>query len=735
MRRGHDCAGPAGRCWPGNLEDRLDAQVHAGSIFKLVVARAALTQGLVTPATRVVCPRRLEVQGRRVDCVHPDLGRPLTLDDALAYSCNSFFAGLAERLDRAGLASTLRRLSAGAIPLTDDGAMPLVVLGLAGPRAGLRTWTQAALAALQAEAGDGGEGNRVRLGAERAVSEGTASALADPMTLTLAKTGTTIVDGVQEGYAVAWRPEVGEAIVVRAPGVAGRDAARIARLVWDGASEAAEPRVRVGRVRDAPEASSLPRVDEVPLEAYVAGVVASEGEASMPAVALSALAVAARSYAIASSRRHAAEGFDLCDTTHCQVQGRATRWSRDAATRTSGLTLAGPAGIVAVPYSASCSGELSSPRALWGGTTDPVTRTGPDPVPHDVTAWQSSVSVDALAAALAAAGFRGDMLRGVRVVARSSPGVPSRIALDGLAPADVDATTFRHIVGRRIGWDVLKSHAWDVTRTGHGYRFAGQGKGHGAGLCLRGAAVFAARGGTMRPLLATYAPGASVVSIRDDVALRVPAAYTAVAPRLRLAARSTLAELRERLGVGAPRGVVIEVHPTVQAYQRATGRAWWTAASTKRLPPLRSPGASGAVALRYRIDVAPLAGGHERSADRLEGVLRHELVHVLTDAVLSGQAPAWALEGLAHAAARPANSPATTPATRPGGGSGGGPGGGPGGSPGGSGRAPQSACPTEEDIARPGSRAAMITAYESAAACVQAALPSGLDGWRRLVSR
>ena len=92
-------------------------------------------------------------------------------------------------------------------------------------------------------------------------------------------------------------------------------------------------------------------------------------------------------------------------------------------------------------------------------------------------------------AALREAGYRGDVLRDVRVVARTRDGLPSRIALDGLAPAEIDASTFRHIVGRRLGWDVLKSHAWDVTRVGGGYRFTGRGKGHGAGLCLRGAAV------------------------------------------------------------------------------------------------------------------------------------------------------------------------------------------------------------------------------------------------------
>jgi SpoIID/LytB domain protein len=450
--------------WPGgatlavNQPERLDDPVHAGSIVKLVVARAAVAQGIVTNETRIACPRRVEVRGRRADCAHPDLGRPLRLEDALAHSCNHFFVRLADRLDRAVLASTLRKLSGGAITLTDDVPLPLVVLGLDGPRAGMRTWANVAVAAMSQDAGNPDVAVMVRRGAIRAVSEGTAAALADPTTLTLAKTGTTMPGGAaQEGRVVAWRPEIGEVIVVRASGVPGRDAARVARAVWDTAAERDEPLVRVGRVRQ--DADEVPVVDAIPLEAYVAGVVGAEGEQDMPPVALQALAVAARSYAQAPGQRHTRDGYDVCDTTHCQVLGASTAWSLDAAARTRGIVLTRGTAIAAIPYSASCSGVLSSPHDLWGGSVPVLTRTGPDPADHPVHQWRGEVSADALLAAFQEAGHRGDHIRDVRVVARTRDGVPSRIVLDGLAPAEVDATTFRHVVGRRIGWEVLKSHA------------------------------------------------------------------------------------------------------------------------------------------------------------------------------------------------------------------------------------------------------------------------------------
>jgi stage II sporulation protein D len=690
---------PEGDVLDGHLAARLEEPVRPGSLFKLVVARAAGVQGLVTPETRIVCPRQVVVHGRRVDCVHPDLGRPLTLDDALAHSCNHFFVRLAERLDRAGLATTLRRLSAGAVTLRGEAPLPLVVLGLEGPQASLQVWMRVSLAAMADDGADEVGSRLVRRGVQRAAIEGTAAALADETTQTLAKTGTTLPDGAaQEGLLVAWRPERGEAVMVRAPGVAGRDAARIAAAAWERADAHDGPAVRVGRVRETVAGTAVARVDELPLESYVAGVVAAEGTADLPDAALDALAIAARSYATAPERRHARDGYDVCDTTHCQVLGPATPWSRAAMRRTRGVVLARGGHTVAVPYSASCSGVLSSPRDLWGGAAPDITRIGRDPNEHEVRAWRSDVDAEALHAALRDAGHRGDVLRDVRIAARTREGLPARVALEGLTPADIDATTFRHVVGRRLGWDVVKSHAWDVTRTGRGYRFSGRGIGHGVGLCVRGAAVQAARGASTTQILATYVPGAALRASGDRITLRVPSALTAEAPRLRADVQAMLADLRLTLAVTAPRDVVVEVHPTVQAYQRATGRAGWTAGSTR-------VGADG----RSRIDLSP-GPGARLTPETLRPTLRHELVHVLTAPVLVA-APAWMTEGLAAAIGRPMLPGEAR------------------------GEGPAGPCPSDQEVQRPGSLDAMQGSYARAAACVIDALPAGLSTWRTLAWR
>jgi len=215
-------------------------------------------------------------------------------------------------------------------------------------------------------------------------------------------------------------------------------------------------------------------------------------------------------------------------------------------------------------------------------------------------------------------------------------------------------------------------------------------------------------------VLATYAPGATLRAAQDRVTLRVPSALSSEAPRVRIAILQQLADLRLRLSVTAPRDVAFEVHPTREAYQRATGRAWWTSASTRHL--------GGG---RYRVDLAPPAGA--RSVPALLAVLRHESVHVLTALALA-DGPAWAAEGLAHTlgkvgtALRAVHQPDARVARQ---------------SPGAKAAAvrqppPAAPCPTDLEISRPGSLDAMRDVYARSADCVVAAIPEGVAGWRTL---
>src|SRR5262249_41530685 len=76
-----------------------------------------------------------------------------------------------------------------------------------------------------------------------------------------------------------------------------------------------------------------------PVEAYVARVIAGEAARDSLPAALEALAIAIRTFAMANRARHRADGFDLCDQTHCQVIRAATAAGERAAMATAGQLL------------------------------------------------------------------------------------------------------------------------------------------------------------------------------------------------------------------------------------------------------------------------------------------------------------------------------------------------------------------------------------------------------------
>src|SRR5213592_3752577 len=66
--------------------DILDTPVYPGSIVKTVALVAALERGIITPDSSHLCRRVVKADGQTFTCSHPDLKRPLTPAEALAYS-------------------------------------------------------------------------------------------------------------------------------------------------------------------------------------------------------------------------------------------------------------------------------------------------------------------------------------------------------------------------------------------------------------------------------------------------------------------------------------------------------------------------------------------------------------------------------------------------------------------------------------------------------------------------
>ncbi|MEW6322677.1 MAG: SpoIID/LytB domain-containing protein [Acidobacteriota bacterium] len=700
----------------------LDTPVLPGSLVKAVTLAVALESHVIEPETAQMCRRRVTVDGQTYVCAHPDLRRPLTAAEALAHSCNDYFVSLAPRLSRAMVNQT--RVAAGLPPLAAGDPLAPAIVGLAGPRVTPRTMLDvlARLAGVDAQRTVplAPAARRALLdGLRGAASYGTASALGAAGIPALAKTGTSPMQGGGAlGLVVALvpadRPTRG--IVVVVPGAGGLDAAAIAADVLRAAAPAtlpARPEAVVGRAgaRAPVQAGALPatirlgvttstgvRIDTVPLDDYIARVVAGEGQPRAAPAAQEALAIVARTFAVANRNRHRREGYDLCDTTHCQVTRPPTEAARRAATATSGRILLHSGQPAFVFYSAWCGGRPEQASRVWPGAEDYGSDVGADEACSGEPPWSAEVRAADLERVLRAAGLRGGRLRALRVVGRNASGRVARLRAEGFAPTDLDGHEFRMAVGRVLGWQVLKSTAFDLHRTGTGYRFEGRGFGHGVGLCVVGAGHRAAGGASAEAILRFYYPGLSLgaaavataseapaPSSRDaqpevtDIRLTLPATEQSERDAVLREIRRARDDIRARAGVTAPATIDVVVHPTTESFRRATGEPWWAAGA-----------ASGT-----RVDLLPVSV--LRRQRLLERTIRHELAHVLVDGLLAGR-PMWVREGAAMYFAEPERRPPST--TRP-------------------------DCPTDDELLHPLSAGAEREAYGRADACFRLEIARG----------
>jgi SpoIID/LytB domain protein len=461
-------------------------------------------------------------------------------------------------------------------------------------------------------------------------------------------------------------------------------------------------------------------VSEMPLETYVARVLAGEAVPDSPPAALEALAITVRTFAAANRARHHADGFDLCDQTHCQVLRTATAPTERAAQATAGRILVRDGAPASVYYTASCGGRTEIPSDVWPGHEDPpYLPTKEDDACDGAPAWTADLLDRDLLRALHSAGFRGDRLHNISIASRNASGRVATLRLDGLRPDRVSGQDLRVAVGRTLGWQHIKSTAFDLKKRDRSYRFSGRGSGHGVGLCVIGSARLGERGVGAETILARYFPG---LEISGAAVATAAAAGAAPAPRGPSRApdapsaptsgvfvtlpdddegeRASIVtqtlknrdDLARVLGVGAPAQVTLRFHPTTDDYEAATGRAWFTSATL----------------VNGELHLLPLATLRERGV--LDRTIRHELVHLMTDNAL-GKRPLWVREGAAiYFAGEPPipGEPMQRPAFK---------------------LEPKASCPDENELLRPVSVGALSNAYARARACFAKQIAGGRS-WR-----
>jgi penicillin-binding protein 2 len=92
----------------------IQAQYAPGSIFKIVMATAALEEGLITPQTTFYCPGYLSIYDTIFRCHKASGHGVVDVRKAIAQSCNVFFYQVGVRLEIDRIARYAKRLGLGA---------------------------------------------------------------------------------------------------------------------------------------------------------------------------------------------------------------------------------------------------------------------------------------------------------------------------------------------------------------------------------------------------------------------------------------------------------------------------------------------------------------------------------------------------------------------------------------------------------------------------------------------
>ncbi len=262
-----------------------------------------------------------------------------------------------------------------------------------------------------------------------------------------------------------------------------------------------------------------------PLEAVVAAVVSAELSPEAPPEAARALAVVVRSYLANHVGRHASQGFDFCDSTHCQLFF-GERWMRRDAGHETGGTLSAlgkqaaadtqreilweaDGGLTDAYFTACCGGRTTTPAVAFGtgrASTAPIgvrcqwCRTG------RFFTWMRRVDRRTLARALLPE-LAATESWSIAVAGRTPDGFVTDVVVNvGSRHITMPNHRFRHMVGQQLGWNLVLSNRYAIEPHGEWFVLRGHGFGHQVGLCLAGAIAQARAGRHYRDILRHYFP-------------------------------------------------------------------------------------------------------------------------------------------------------------------------------------------------------------------------------------
>ncbi|MFH1784445.1 MAG: SpoIID/LytB domain-containing protein [bacterium] len=261
------------------------------------------------------------------------------------------------------------------------------------------------------------------------------------------------------------------------------------------------------------DSGRLTVINIIDIEHYLYGVVSKEISPNWPEEAVKAQIVAARTFALKNMGKHKSEGFDICDTVHCQVYGGV--WAENSVSNklvdeTVGEVMTYMGELINASYHGICGGYTEDPRDVWeGGSRIPYLSSVKCNYCRDAKGfnWTKEIDISTLQSKLSAAGISVGKIQSMLVFRKSKTGRAKEIKISG-------SKTYNIIKGTKLrsllGTNVIRSTMFNVNKKGKSFVFTGKGWGHGVGMCQEGARGMAEKGNTYKQILKFYYRGVMI---------------------------------------------------------------------------------------------------------------------------------------------------------------------------------------------------------------------------------
>ena len=248
------------------------------------------------------------------------------------------------------------------------------------------------------------------------------------------------------------------------------------------------------------EAGNLKCVNEITLDNYISGVVQAESGRRSYQEFYKVQAILARTFALSHLQKHSAEGFSLCDHTHCQAYfGKTTELEiMKAVTDTKGKVVVDDnLNLIDAAFHSNSGGQTANSEDVWGSKLSylrSVNDTFSTKMPN--ARWERKMAKDDWLSYL-------KLKHNYPVQDSNARWLAINFRQDSRKPY-LEANNVK-VPLKNVRIDLqLKSTFFTIIPQGDSLLFKGRGFGHGVGMCQEGAMRMAKLGYTYPEVINFY---------------------------------------------------------------------------------------------------------------------------------------------------------------------------------------------------------------------------------------